>query len=266
MLRALGVTSRTCPLILTRAHRVGLSAFKDATNTAGESLTPLLTYAYERIPEDKRKAAPAYLMATAGLRLVGETKKDEILRSVCDKLDDSPFVFKCAWATLLSGYDEGLYGWVTVNYLMKSLTSSTQTTYGTIDLGGGSVQIVFEPKAGSVLPEPYLASVPLPGGEKRVYVKSHLGYGLDEARRSIAAVVAKSGRMIHPCLPSGARPLRLPRLAPSPASLHASSARSSLDATTCLRLTLKMTGCHTAVRRPYRACLGAVLAQATLAA
>lgn len=144
-------------------------------------------------------------MATAGLRLVGETKKDEILKSVCNKLDDSPFIFKCAWATLLSGYDEGLYGWVAVNYLMKALQSSTQTTYGTIDLGGGSVQIVFEPKPGSVLPVPYLANVPLPGGEKRVYVKSHLGYGLDEARRSVAAVVAKSGKMIHPCLPSGAR-------------------------------------------------------------
>jgi Golgi nucleoside diphosphatase len=167
-------------------------------------LQPLLEYAFQHIPEPKRKSAPAYLMATAGLRLVGEEKKNQILQSVCDKLDDSPFIFKCEWATLLSGYDEGLYGWVTTNYLMKTLSSPKDTTYGTIDLGGGSVQIVFEPARRAAIPQSYLAEVPLPGGEKHIYVKSHLGYGLDEARRSIASVVAKEGKSTHPCLPFGA--------------------------------------------------------------
>ncbi|KAJ1616945.1 nucleoside phosphatase GDA1/CD39 [Pavlovales sp. CCMP2436] len=181
----------------------GLSAYKDTTSTAGESLQPLLEYAYEHIPETKRKSAAAYLMATAGLRLVGEAKKDAILKSVCDKLGSSAFIFQCGWATLLSGYDEGLYGWVTVNYLMKVMNSAKQTTYGTIDLGGGSVQIVFEPSAQTPLPAPYLANVPMADGSKQVYVKSHLGYGLDEARRSIASVVAKEGKMLHPCMPIG---------------------------------------------------------------
>lgn len=217
--RSLRSPATTRPRAPCATLRAGLSAFKDSPGAAGDSLSPLLTYAYDRIAEDKRTSAPAYLMATAGLRLVGEDKKDEIIRSVCDKLGGTPFTFKCAWATLLSGYDEGLYGWVTVNYLMKALQSAEQTTYGTIDLGGGSVQIVFEPRAGAALPEPYLASVPLPGGEKRVYVKSHLGYGLDEARRSVAAVIGNAGKRVHPCLPAGKRASRaLARAPATPAS------------------------------------------------
>jgi hypothetical protein len=219
----------------------GLSAFKETTSAAGESLQPLLDYAYEHIPEDRRKTAPAYLMATAGLRLVGEENKDQILKSVCDKLAAAPFVFQCAWATLLSGFDEGLYGWVTVNYLMKALSTPKSTTYGTIDLGGGSVQIAFEPDAKASLPAPYLAAVPLPGGEKRVYVKSHLGYGLDEARRSIAAVVAKEGRMLHPCLPSGmrARAARVLRACPA---VWALIPVPSLVVATCARAQATLAG------------------------
>ena len=44
----------------------------------------------------------------------------------------------------LDGVDEGLYGWVTVNYLLGALYPPAKTpAVGTIDLGGGSVQVVF---------------------------------------------------------------------------------------------------------------------------
>lgn len=199
----------------TPPRLAGLSAYKDETEKAGSSLEPLLEYAYEKIPEQERKKAPVYLMATAGLRLVGEQKKDEILQSVCKTLEASPFTFKCPWATLLSGFDEGLYGWVTVNYLMDALQASAPKSYGIIDLGGGSVQIVFEPKG--KIPAAERHTLPLSHGTKTLYVKSHLGYGLDQSRGSIAAVAAKDGRHVHPCLPTGAasaRPRHSARRAP----------------------------------------------------
>ena len=53
---------------------------------------------------------------------------------------------RCEWATLLSGTDEGVYGWVTVNYLLDALYppaagTATVPPVGIIDLGGGSVQV-----------------------------------------------------------------------------------------------------------------------------
>ena len=66
------------------------------------------------MPAAEFPRTPTFLMATAGLRLVGEEAKNAILKSVCAELDTWGVLFKCEWATLLDGHDEGLYGWVTV--------------------------------------------------------------------------------------------------------------------------------------------------------
>jgi len=44
-------------------------------------------------------------------------ESDEVLKEVGDKLKTYPFSFK--GATILSGQQEGAYGWVTVNYLLE---------------------------------------------------------------------------------------------------------------------------------------------------
>ena len=121
----------------------GLSAYKDRPSEAGASLEPLLAFARSKIPAELIASTPMFLMATAGLRLVGEATKDAILASVCGYLGSTGFLFRCEWATLLDGRDEGLYGWVTVNYLLDALYPGGAQPAGTIDLGGGSVQIVF---------------------------------------------------------------------------------------------------------------------------
>lgn len=45
-------------------------------------------------------------------------QSDEILKEVEEKLKSYPFRFK--GATILSGQEEGAYGWVTVNYLLEN--------------------------------------------------------------------------------------------------------------------------------------------------
>ena len=42
---------------------------------------------------------PVFLMATAGLRMVGEAAKDAILQSVCTELSASGFLFRCEWGS-----------------------------------------------------------------------------------------------------------------------------------------------------------------------
>lgn len=92
----------------------GLSAFKDTPAKAGASLAPLIEFAKAKVPADQAATTPIFLMATAGLRMVGESAKDAILASVCDYLTTTGYLFRREWATLLGGRDEGLYGWVTV--------------------------------------------------------------------------------------------------------------------------------------------------------
>lgn len=160
----------------------GLSAYKDRPEEAGPSLEPLLAHAKRKIPKELIASTPVFLMATAGLRMVGEAAKDAILKSVCAELSGSGFLFKCEWATLLDGRDEGLFGWVTVNYLLDALYApATRNPVGIIDLGGGSVQIVF-PSSSSRAPAGYSQKLDFNGRKHDLYIKSHLGYGLDAAR------------------------------------------------------------------------------------
>ncbi|EOD28131.1 hypothetical protein EMIHUDRAFT_235054 [Emiliania huxleyi CCMP1516] len=158
----------------------GLSAYKDRPSEAGASLEPLLAFARSKIPAELIASTPMFLMATAGLRLVGEATKDAILASVCGYLGSTGFLFRCEWATLLDGRDEGLYGWVTVNYLLDALYPGGAQPAGTIDLGGGSVQIVF--------PTPAVAPSSAP---------AELSQRLDFGGRSHALHVTHKGSVVQ---------------------------------------------------------------------
>jgi hypothetical protein len=181
----------------------GLSAYKDKPSEAGASLGKLIEFAKAKIPAELVASTPMFLMATAGLRMVGEAAKDAILASVCSYLSTTGFLFRCEWATLLAGRDEGLYGWVTVNYLVDALYPGGQEAAGIIDLGGGSVQIVFPTTADAssavAAPKGDAEKLDFGGRKHDVYVKSHLGFGLDAARNTILDMVAG----VHPCLPNG---------------------------------------------------------------
>jgi len=188
----------------------GLSAFKDNPSEAGSSLVKLIEHAKAKIPAELVSSTPMFLMATAGLRMVGEGPKDAILRSVCSYLSTTGFLFRCEWATLLDGREEGLYGWVTVNYLLDSLYPSgdPHAPAGIIDLGGGSVQIVYPTPATSSTPAGYSQELDFSGRKHNVYIKSHLGFGLDAARKAALDLLtsrqAGDKAVKHPCLPVGA--------------------------------------------------------------
>ena len=181
----------------------GLSSYKERPSDAGASLAPLIEFAKGKIPADRLASTPMFLMATAGLRMVGEAAKDAILASVCAYLSGTGFLFRCEWATLLDGRDEGLYGWVTVNYLLDALYPGGSEPAGIIDLGGGSVQIVF-PSSESA-PAGYSEALDFAGRNHKLYVKSHLGFGLDAARTKVLDLVVRNASPVtHPCLPLGA--------------------------------------------------------------
>lgn len=50
--------------------------------------------------------------------IVNATESQQVLKEVENKLRSYPFIVK--EATILSGQEEGVYGWVTVNYLLEN--------------------------------------------------------------------------------------------------------------------------------------------------
>uniref|UniRef100_A0A3Q2Z0V3 Ectonucleoside triphosphate diphosphohydrolase 3 n=1 Tax=Hippocampus comes TaxID=109280 RepID=A0A3Q2Z0V3_HIPCM len=82
------------------------------------------------IPVEKHKTTPLFLGATAGMRLLQEKdmqRASEILNSLEVYLQSLPFDFQNA--SIITGQEEGLYGWITVNYLMGNFLEVKQTKH-----------------------------------------------------------------------------------------------------------------------------------------
>ncbi|KAI7829291.1 nucleoside phosphatase GDA1/CD39 [Kickxella alabastrina] len=199
----------------------GLSSFGDNAKGAAESLDVLMEVAMKGVPEQLHGCTPIAVKATAGLRMLGGDKGDRILQAIHDHLEtDYPFkLIPNNPVEIMDGKDEGIYAWITVNFLLGTLGNAEHNTAATFDLGGGSTQIVFEPRfekwngqGGPQLAEgEHRYEMTYGGQEYTLYQHSYLGYGLMEARKKIKALIAQeasaSGKFSveHPCFPAGFR-------------------------------------------------------------
>ena len=125
---------------------------------------------------------------------------------------------------IITGEEEGLFGWIAVNYLVDAFSppTSTQGTYGFLDMGGASTQIAFEPSSnvtGSHLVDVRLRLLNGEIVKHKVFVTTWLGYGTNQAReRYVDHLISTSptGEVQDPCLPqdltlpstSGSRTIR----------------------------------------------------------
>uniref|UniRef100_A0A3P8TDV1 Ectonucleoside triphosphate diphosphohydrolase 3 n=1 Tax=Amphiprion percula TaxID=161767 RepID=A0A3P8TDV1_AMPPE len=168
------------------------------------------------IPVEKHKNTPLFLGATAGMRLLhekDEQRSNEVLASLKEYLSSLPFMFQNA--SIITGQEEGLYGWITVNYLMgnfleKNIWNSYvrpegAKTVGSMDLGGASTQIAFSVQEAHSGPD-YM-HVKLYGYAYNVYTHSFLCYGKNEADKRVLDKVVQGSSdpayIINPCYPEG---------------------------------------------------------------
>ncbi|KAF9479265.1 hypothetical protein BDN70DRAFT_698171 [Pholiota conissans] len=180
----------------------------DKPEDVGAYLRPLLAHARDHVPPSLQKDTPLFLLATAGMRLLSPTKQAEILLETCRflvnhsnfKIDGPSSVGPCGSSVrIITGEEEGLFGWIAVNYLMDGFTGSSKdrTTYGFLDMGGASTQIAFEPSPESQKQANNLIDVRLRllGGEEihhKVFVTTWLGYGTNQAReRYVGRTIAE---------------------------------------------------------------------------
>lgn len=197
-------------------EKPGLSSFAKKPQAAGQSLRHLLEHARKKVPKESRVSTPAFLMATAGLRAVGEKASHAILESARDVLEASPFLFQRDWAYILSGKEEGIFGWVTVNYLRGSILNhrgrprvkDPPPPTAVIDLGGGSVQFVYSLPPDVAAPTEYGGEIDLAGRKYNLYAASHMHFGLDHARERLGEALSNETRADahpgrHPCIPDG---------------------------------------------------------------
>ena len=152
-------------------------------------------------------------MATAGMRLLSPKQQTAIIEASCSyirlnsafRLDGPSDKGPCGFSVrIITGEEEGLYGWIAVNYLMDGFAGHEENhraTYGFLDMGGASTQIAFEPSASerekmspSTAKTLVEVRLRLLGGEEilhQVFVTTWLGYGTNQARERYVALKMK---------------------------------------------------------------------------
>lgn len=169
-------------------------------------------------------AFPIFLTATAGMRILDEATRSDAMAQVRAILASSPFLFQPAWARVIPGEEEGVYGWIAANYLLGSLYTLNPAsglpvlggnTIGALDLGGASTQITFAPPAGvDMIAGAYRTTI-TDTLAATVYTHSFLYYGQNEGTANInevalayafangLAVPAPGVIVPHPCFQLG---------------------------------------------------------------
>lgn len=185
-----------------KMNRPGLSSYKGDPTAAARSLDELLDVAVKTVPKALQSCTPVEVKATAGLRLLGAGTAQAILDAVRSRLQSKyPFSVstRASAIEIMDGRDEGVYAWLTANYLLGTLSPSKSTsksltnTYAVLDLGGASTQIVFEPtfpdSNRGLLDGEHKYELTFAGRTHTLYQHSYLGYGLMRARRSVHNLV-----------------------------------------------------------------------------
>lgn len=181
----------------------GLSSFKTDAEGAAKSLDPLMEVAMTTVPNEYKSCTPIAVKATAGLRLLGEEMSHKILEAVRTRLETQyPFAVvsrEKGGVEIMKGEDEGVFAWITTNYLLGKIGGPDETpTAAVFDLGGGSTQIVFQPTFkqsphGGMPPKmeegDHKYKLTFGGREFELYQHSHLGYGLMSARNALHQLV-----------------------------------------------------------------------------
>ncbi|XP_062231616.1 probable apyrase 7 [Phragmites australis] len=188
----------------------GLSKLVHNESGLKKAIEPLLQMAERQIPRRAHKHTPVFLYATAGVRKLPNADSEWLLDKAWDVLENSSFLCSRDRVKIISGMEEAYYGWIALNHHMNMLdTSSSKMTYGSLDLGGSSLQVTFETDK-SVQDETSI-SLRIGSVNHQLSAYSLTGYGLNDAfDKSVAHLVKRLGgasngkvQVKHPCLQTG---------------------------------------------------------------
>lgn len=139
------------------------------------SINQYLTHLFAEAPD---KNMPVYFYATAGMRLLSRESQDAFYATI-----KQWFAAQSDWrlikAKTITGKEEGIYGWLAVNYGLGILASD-KPLVGVIDMGGASTQVTFPITRPEAIDEHSSIELDVYGRHIQLFAHSFLGLGKNE--------------------------------------------------------------------------------------
>lgn len=135
------------------------------------------------IPFKQISSTSVFMYATAGVRLLPEPTQNSIMEKMYRYLrEHSQFRVRQNMIKVISGAEEGIFGWITVNYLLKQLESGKNTSI-TIDMGGASTELAVELQTDNQIEHSYSIQI----GRKtiNIFSYSYSSYGSDTGNSAV---------------------------------------------------------------------------------
>ena len=122
---------------------------------------------------------PIYFYATGGMRLLSQPKQQLQYQALQQWFDtQSQWILRDA--KTISGKQEGLFGWLALNYKLGSLQSSDKPLASMMDMGGASVQIAIPIEQTDFINPQDLIHINTDNRHVTLFIHSFLGAGQTE--------------------------------------------------------------------------------------
>ncbi len=139
-----------------------------------ESINAYLQQLFADLPATD--AVPVYFYATAGMRLLPQNKQRAYYAALQEWFTAGG-EYPLAQAKTITGKEEGLYAWLTVNYQLGAFDDGAHPFVAVMDTGGASVQIALPVLAREDMGADDLLDLDVAGRHLTLFVHSFLGLG-----------------------------------------------------------------------------------------
>ncbi len=141
-----------------------------------ETIHAYLTTLFSGVPDEN---IPVYFYSTAGMRLLSYKKQQEYY-NILNEWFSSQSQWQLRAAKTITGKEEGIYGWIAVNYELGTLATDDKPLVGVMDTGGASVQITFPVTDLHAVNNDDRVELDINGRHLQLFVHSFLGLGQNE--------------------------------------------------------------------------------------
>lgn len=162
--------------IFTTKNGKGLQHFLHNLEGLPQYFAPLLQRVESFFQKKGINKVPIYVYATGGMRMLPKADQDKIYTSLRKYLHQVPFLHTKEVRTL-EGHEEGLFAWLTVNFLKDRLFSAERfsKTIGVIDIGGATLQVAYEIPPQKIQKDS--VKIQIGDNEYKLFIRSHKELG-----------------------------------------------------------------------------------------